>query len=162
MLNPLRLPPAALDALLSVADAATRLPQLGMRLEERSSRLEEEIVAMRRAVEELGAVRRAVEPLDERLVHGLGSIEKRMAEMAELQRTTNEGIAALVRGVDPLEGGITNTSDNTARVGEHMVELRQLLSAMIDELKGLRSTLEPVGDTAQRLQRLRRRLPGGQ
>lgn len=162
MRNPLRLPPAVLEALFSVADAATRLPGLAAQLELRSARLEEEIVATREAVEELGAVRRAVDPLDERLTEGLGSIDRRMKEMSELQRTTNEGIAALVRGVDPLEGGIARTSDNTARVGDHMVELRELISAMLDELGSLRSTLEPVGDTAQRIERFRKRLPGRQ
>jgi hypothetical protein len=152
MLNPLRLAPVALGALFSVADAATRLPSLAGELERRASRV----------VDELAAVRRGVDPLDERLTEGLGSIEERINEMAELQRTTNAGIAALVRGVDPLEGGIARTSDNTAQVGDHMVELRELISAMLDELGSLRSTLEPVGNTAQRIERFRRRLPGGQ
>ena len=152
MLNPLQLAPAAIGALFSVAGAATRLPGLAGELERRASRV----------VDELTAVRRAVDPLDERLTEGLGSIEDRMKEMAELQRTTNAGIAELVRGVDPLEGGIARTSDNTAQVGDHMIELRELISAMLDELKTLRSTLEPVGDTAQRITRFRRRLPGSQ
>lgn len=152
MLNPLRLAPAALGALFSVAGAATRVPGLAGELERRASRV----------VVELAAVRRAVDPLDERLTEGLGSIEDRMKEMAELQRTTNAGIAALVRGVDPLEGGIARTSDNTAHVSDHMIELRELISAMLGELESLRSTLEPVGNTAQRIERFRRRLPGGQ
>jgi hypothetical protein len=152
MLNPLWLAPAALKALFSVAGATTRLPGLAGELERRASLV----------VDQLAAVRRAVDPLDERLTEGLGSIEDRMKEMSELQRTTNAGIAALVRGVDPLEGGIGRTSDNTAQVGEQMVELSEVMSAMLEELKSLRSTLEPVGDTAQRFERFRKRLPGGQ
>lgn len=67
MRNPLRLPPALVEALLSLTDVAARLPELAAGLEERGARLEEDIAAMRQAIEGLDAVRRAVEPLDGRL-----------------------------------------------------------------------------------------------
>lgn len=41
-----------------------------------------------------------------------------------------------------------------------MASWRKLMSAMLDVLASMRSAREPVGHTAESIERLRRRLPG--
>ncbi len=52
---------------MTLAEAASRLPEVAAALDERAGRVEDDLGAMRRSVAQLDRVRRAVEPLDGRL-----------------------------------------------------------------------------------------------
>ena len=184
MLNPLRLPPALLEAVLTLAEMTNRLPALAAQLDERAERVERDIAAMRRGVKEIGHVRRAVEPLDDRLErverelgrvrdavaplesslggleHQMSTMDGRLAETNRLQGLTNEGIDGLRKGVDPLAGSIESVRGNTAPLADRLSDLQESLTAMQAELAALRSAAEPVTNAAARVGELRDRLPG--
>src|SRR5947209_5193462 len=108
-------------------------------------------------------MRAAVEPLDKRmqqlegemramhksLKDGMGATEDGMKETARLQDITNEGIGDLVKGVEALSGGITQVEGNTSPLPNQIGTLERLMADMLQELKTLRESIEPVSSAAE-------------
>jgi uncharacterized phage infection (PIP) family protein YhgE len=128
----LSIPSAAVDALVSLGDLAPRMQAL-----------EREMRAMHGSLEE-----------------GMAATEAGMKETATLQSVTNEGIGQLVKGVEPLGGGITQVEQNTAPLSGEIAALQNLMSSMLEELRTMRQSIERISEAAEPVARLRERLPG--
>lgn len=163
--NPLNIPAATIDALLTLSEVASRLPRILAEADVRAQTLLEDIAAMRAAVEPLEdrmeQLEREMRAMHESLRKGMTATERGMKETAKLQAVTNESIGGLVDDVKPLSGGITKVERNTAPLGEQISALRGLMSSMLEELTSMRQSIEPVASAAEPVARLRERLPGG-
>jgi polyhydroxyalkanoate synthesis regulator phasin len=163
--NPLAIPTATIDALLALGEVAARLPQTLEDLDRRVDRMLDDLSAMRTAVEPLDgrmqSLEREMRTMHGSLKEGMQATNDGMKETARLQDITNKGIGDLVEGVDPLEGGITKVEKNTASLPDQMGALQRLMSQMLEELTGLRESIQPVASAAEPVARLRERLPGG-
>lgn len=144
---------------------AANLPRTLAQFEARAQTVMEDIAAMRAAVEPLeermAELEREMRAMHESLSKGMTATEQGMRETAKLQGETNERIGTLVEDVKPLSGGITHVEENTAPLGEQVTALRGLMASMLEELVGLRKSIEPVASAAEPVARLRERLPGG-
>lgn len=120
---------------------------------------------MRAAVEPLDGrmqqLEREMRAMHESLIKGMAATEHGMEETAKLQSVTNEGIGNLVKGVEPLAGGIARVEENTSPLPDQIGALQRLMSSMLEELSAMRVSIEPVASAAEPVARLRERLPGG-
>ena len=148
-----------------MGELAAGLPRALTELDGRVSRLIDDISAMRAAVEPLDMRMQQLEGemrgMHKSLKDGMQATEAGMKETARLQDITNKGIGDLVKGVDPLSGGIERVEDNTSPLPDRIGGLERLMADMLAELKTLRESIEPVSSAAEPVARLRERLPGG-
>jgi prefoldin subunit 5 len=162
--NPLTIPTAAVEALVSLGELASRLPAALLEVDQRVQRLMEDISAMRAAVEPLDGRMEQLEA-EMRAMHrslsaGMDATNSGMKETANLQQVTNEGIGELVNGVQPLGGGIIKVERNTSSLPDQIGGLQQLMSTMLEQFSSLHEVLEPVSSAAEPVARLREKLPG--
>src|SRR6059036_3748178 len=103
--NPLTIPTAAFDALVSLGELASRLPNAAAEIDGRIESLMDDIAAMRAAVEPLDARMRQLEremrAMHKSLQQGMDATVDGMKDTAKLQDITNEGIGDLVKGIEP-------------------------------------------------------------
>lgn len=162
--NPLTIPTATIDALLTVSDLASRLPRILAAADVRAQTVIADIAAMRAAVEPLAdrmeQLEREMRAMHESLSKGMTATERGMKQTAKLQGVTNERIGGLAEDVKPLASGITEVEHNTAPLGEQITALRSLMASMLEELTSMRKSIEPVASAAEPVARLRERLPG--
>ena len=148
-----------------MSEIVSRLPQALSDLDERADRMLGDLAAMRAAVEPLDGRMRSLEremrAMHKSLSEGMHATDERMKETARLQDITNQGIGELVKGVEPLGGGITKVERNTSPLPEQIGALQRLMSSMLEELSAMRESIEPVASAAEPVARLRERLPGG-
>jgi tetrahydromethanopterin S-methyltransferase subunit H len=120
MRNPLVLPGAAVDALLTLSEVASRLPSILAEAEVRAQTVMEDIAAMRAAVEPLEErmeqLEREMRAMHESLGKGMSATERGMKETAKLQGITNDRIGEIGDDVKPLGRG-SGTSSRTRRAG---------------------------------------------
>ncbi len=148
-----------------MGELATRLPRVLTEIDGRVSRLIDDISAMRAAVEPLDMRMQQLEGemrgMHKSLKDGMQATEDGMKETARLQDVTNQGIGDLVENTEPLSGDINRVEGNTSPLPDRIGTLEQLMASMLQELKALRESLEPVSAAAEPVARLRERLPGG-